>query len=98
MTEQQLEKWAKKEAAKRGVLAYKFRSPSKRGVPDQLFLYAGCVMFIEFKNPKGTGKLSPLQVKEIQLLRDNGASVYVVQTKERFINLMVLLKARSAGI
>ena len=83
MTEAQLEKWAKGEAKKAGVLMYKFRSPNKRGVPDQIMFYKACTVLAEFKSPKGTGKLSPLQEKEIALLRAHEIPVIVVD-KERF--------------
>ncbi len=84
MTEAQLEKWAKGEAKKAGVLMYKFRSPNKRGVPDQILFYKGHTLLVEFKSPKGTGRLSPLQEKEIKLLRAQNMSVAVVASKESF--------------
>ena len=84
MTEAQLEKWAKGEAKKAGVLMYKFRSPNKRGVPDQILFYKGRTLMVEFKSPKGGGRLSPLQEKEITLLRGHEIPVIVVDNKERF--------------
>jgi len=85
MTEAQLEKWAKGEAKKRGVLMYKFRSPQKRGVPDQILFYRGATLLVEFKSPSGKGVLSPLQQKEIATFRAARMAVAVVDTKVGFI-------------
>jgi len=41
-------------------------------------------MFVEFKTPKGTGKLSGNQVSEIALLRKHGADVYVIDDYAAF--------------
>ena len=40
-------------AAKRGVLTFKFSSPSHRGVPDRIFMANGNVLFLEVKRPGG---------------------------------------------
>ena len=92
MTEAQLEKWAKGEAKKRGVLTYKFRSPQKRGVPDQILFYDGEAMLVEFKSPSGKGVLSPLQQKEIAKFRGAGFMVCVVDSKKEFLYALGLLK------
>lgn len=84
MTESDLEKWAAKYARGKGVLAYKFRSPNRRGVPDQMFLFNGQTLFVEFKSPSGLGKLSPLQVKEIATLNAAGFFVEVIKDKDTF--------------
>ena len=91
MTEAQLEKWAKGEAKREGVLMYKFRSPQKRGVPDQILFSAGTPMLVEFKNPNGKGVLSPLQAKEIAGFRAAGVLVEIVDSKESFIDALNLL-------
>ena len=95
MTEAQLEKWAKGEAKKAGVLMYKFRSPNKRGVPDQILFYKGRTLMVEFKSPKGGGRLSPLQEKEITLLRGHGMSVAVVAGNASF---SIVLDALIEGV
>lgn len=38
-------------AAKKGVLTFKFSSPSHRGVPDRIFMCNGNVLFLEIKRP-----------------------------------------------
>ena len=74
---------------KAGILAYKMRSPSRRGVPDLLLMHAGYCIFIEVKSPNGTGRLSPLQVRTHEQLESFGMSVHVVSDAaagERLIN------------
>lgn len=60
-----------------GILVYKFTSPSKRSVPDRIFvLPGGHVFWIEFKR---LGKEpTPAQTVEIEKLRKQGVTVYVV--------------------
>lgn len=59
------------------ILVYKFTSPGRSHVPDRLFVTAaGHVFWIEFKR-KGK-KPTPAQEVEIKKLRDQGATVYVV--------------------
>ena len=77
MTESQIERAVCNHASSIGMLAYKFTSPGRRGVPDRLFITDnGRCFFIEFKTP--TGKLSPLQINEHKILRQRGVDVYTV--------------------
>ena len=41
------------------------------------------VRFVELKSPSGKGRLSALQLLEIAKLRDAGASVHVIESKEQ---------------
>jgi hypothetical protein len=67
-------------------LVYKFVSPSQSGVPDRVFIRAGAVVFVEFK---ATGKqLRPLQARVIAKMREQGATVHVIDSVEGFINVM----------
>ena len=69
-----------------GWLAYKFVSPSQSGLPDRLFIRNAQVVFVEFK---ATGeKLRPLQVKIIDKMREQGATVHVIDSVEGFIDVM----------
>lgn len=62
-----------------GILAYKFNSMGRAGVPDRLFLVPdGRIFFIEFKTP--TGRLSKLQGHEIRRIRRVNHDVYVVNS------------------
>jgi hypothetical protein len=69
-----------------GWLVYKFVSPSQSGVPDRLFIRAGLVVFVEFK---ATGEqLRPQQQRVIDKMREQGATVHVIDSVEGFINVM----------
>ncbi len=60
-----------------GAIVYKFTSPSKRSVPDRVFvLPGGRVFWMELKR-RGQ-KPTPSQAVEIEKLRKQGATVYVV--------------------
>lgn len=66
-----------------GCLVYKFTSPSRRSVPDRLFIMPGgkgC-FFIEFKR-KGC-KPTPAQEIEIAKIRAQGTTVGVVDDVNR---------------
>jgi len=58
-------------AEQRGMLALKFTSPGRAGVPDRIFIgpYA-TIMFIEFKAPGK--KPSVLQTRHLSTLRNLG--------------------------
>jgi hypothetical protein len=68
-------------------LAYKFTSPSCRGVPDRMFISPdGNVLFIEFKRK---GHLpTALQEKKIKELRDHKMKVVIVDNIEQGIALI----------
>lgn len=60
-----------------GMLCYKFTSPSRRSVPDRMFITkTGVVFFIEFK--RAGQKPTAAQEVEIKKLRKQGVTVYVV--------------------
>jgi len=64
-------------AQKLGIMHYKFISPSKRSVPDRIFILpGGAVFWIEFKR-RGEHP-TPAQCAEISKLQKQGATVYVV--------------------
>lgn len=92
-TEAQLEKYGKKELRSIGCLVYKFVSPAKRGVPDDIVVCPdGQIIFIEYKAPNGSGKLSKIQRVEIQKLRDNKARVLIIEHVEQVNNLVHAIK------
>ena len=77
MLEKQIEKAVCDYAKSKGILCYKFVSPGHAGVPDRMFvLPGGIVFFIEFKRLGGVP--TPLQMREIERLRSQGVSVFVV--------------------
>jgi hypothetical protein len=64
-------------ARDRGMLVYKFTSPSRAAVPDRLFIRPnGTVFFVEFKR-KGQVP-TPAQAREHQTLRGHGINVFVI--------------------
>ena len=64
-----------------GWLAYKFTSPSFKGVPDRIFIRKGVIFFIEFKS---LGKKpTKLQAKTIDRIRSQGFDVYVVDNIDK---------------
>jgi len=66
-------------AKEQGMLVYKFTSPSRRSVPDRMFItLRGQVFFIEFKR-KGE-PLTPGQAREHQRLKEQNVSVYVIDS------------------
>jgi len=79
--EAKLEEKIVKFARNLGVVAYKFTSPSKRSVPDRIFIFPGNrVVFIEMK--RLGEKPTDNQWREINKLIDQGAEVYVCDSSE----------------
>jgi hypothetical protein len=76
MLEKQIEKKVCDHAKQRGWKVYKFTSPNNRSVPDRLFLKGGIARFIEFKR-EGC-KPTPGQAREIELIREKGFRVDVI--------------------
>ena len=78
MLEKDIEKYFMRRVAQVGGRAYKFVSPSNRGVADRVVcLPDGTTHFVELKRPGG--KLSPLQrqfAMEMQALGQNYACLW----------------------
>lgn len=68
-------------AEKLGFVVRKVVYAGRRGAPDRWFFGRGYTFCIEFK--KRGGKPEPLQVKEIERLKNAGIPVYVVDNIER---------------
>jgi Holliday junction resolvase len=85
--ERDIENYLVKRAKEAGGVAYKFTSPSRRGVPDRVCVFPnGCLIFVECKAPKK--KPTVLQVKEIEKLRNLGQEVFVVDSKETIDDIL----------
>lgn len=71
-------------AKSKGCLVYKFTSPSRRSVPDRLFITPnGVVGFLEIKAP---GKEpTPAQAHQMRLIEKRNAPVDYADTKEKGI-------------
>jgi hypothetical protein len=81
-TEWHVEQWAKQHAKNKGWYVRKFTSVAHRSVPDDVFAKGGRLFFVEFK---ALGKIpTDLQKHEHELLRQAGQTVYVVDSREQF--------------
>jgi len=79
-----------------GCKNYKWRSRGNAGVTDRFFvLPGGTVIFVEFKAPDETGRLSALQKTEIEELQDLGAPVYICVNFEWFKKMLSFYLGRS---
>ena len=86
MKESSIEQGVVKYAKEKGFLAYKFTSPSNRGVPDRIFIKNGKLFFIEFKTPGK--KLSKFQEQVIKKLYLEGFKTYLVSNIAHGKNLI----------
>jgi len=81
-----------KYAKEQGCLVYKFTSPSRRSVPDRLFITpTGTVFFIEFKRlgEKPTAS-QEVEIEKIQLCDVAVRVADNVDDGKRFVDLMLL--------
>jgi hypothetical protein len=85
-TEKALQGWMRNKLLEHDVVCYKFSSPGNAGVPDLLCLHKGRAFFIEVKSPKGTGRLTVLQLAQIKRIQFQGIEVYVVSNKQDFFD------------
>lgn len=86
MAEKAVEELFKREAKKLGARTAKFVSPAHRGRTDQILMVDGAVVFVEIKT--ATGRLSPLQIKELVELEKQrccGTVLYGETGVRRFI-------------
>ena len=90
MLEKDIEDKVCRYARGKGMLAYKFTSPSRAAVPDRLFITKlGVFFFIEFKR---TGmKPTPAQTREHEKINNSNAHVYVIDNVEDGKSLIDLL-------
>lgn len=79
MLEKQIEGQLGKGIRSLNGLYFKFVSPGNAGVPDRIVVLPnGRTFFVELKRPGE--KLRPLQKKTIEMIRDKGAYVEVVDS------------------
>ena len=85
--EKQIEQYLVREVKKRGGVAYKFSSPSHRGVSDRVVCLPGQTWFVELKQPKG--KLSALQVlfaEEMEWLGQRYICLWSKEDVDKWLN------------
>lgn len=75
-----VESYFVKQAKKHGFLYFKFTSPSNNGVPDRIIIGHGLTIFVELKAPGE--KPRKLQTVVIDDMRNHGANVFVIDTKQ----------------
>ena len=91
MRESTIEEYLRRRVQQLGGRAYKWSSPSNRGVPDRICLFPNAlVYFVEVKAPGK--KPTPLQTKVIQLFRKWNHTVLVIDTKEKVDKFIQLVK------
>lgn len=76
-----VENYLRKQAEKNNYLCYKFVSPGNNGVPDRCIIGHGKTFFVETKAPGGEPR--KLQQKVIAKMQKHGATVFVIDTKEK---------------
>ena len=82
-TEKHLQTYLFKQAKAKGIYCRKMAAVGRRGFPDVLLAHQGYLIFLELKSPSGKGVLSPLQVKEIEHMRQAGIGVWVINQKDQ---------------
>ena len=96
MREKDVEQYLVDEVKKLGGVAYKFKSPQRRSVPDRLcVLPNGIIAFIECK---ATGEEpTPAQYREIDRLIDMGCWAFYVDRKSHIIKFSYKAKQMIGG-
>ena len=84
--ENDIEEYLIKTAKKKGFLCYKFKNSGQNGIPDRILIGYGKTFFIELKAPGE--KPRKLQIKKINEMRNHGATVYVVDSKEQIDQIL----------
>ena len=82
MLEKKIERHTVKYAKDKGILSYKFSSPSNRSVPDRIFINKyGIIVFVEFKQE---GKsLRELQQSTYNKFKERNCNIHVVDSIEK---------------
>jgi len=78
--ERDIEAYLVKRVKSLGGMAYKFVSPSNRGVADRLVVLPGQIWFVEVKQE--SGRLTALQALFMEQMRRMGHNAIVVWSKE----------------
>lgn len=97
MTEKSFQDWCVKQAKAAGWLVYKTHSPNNRGFPDLTMVsppnrFAGVnvprVVFVELKNPNGSGGLTRIQADLLNQLIDRGVEAYECNSRDQFVAIL----------
>lgn len=96
--ESEIENYLRKKCQENDILYYKFTSPANSGVPDRILIGYGQTLFVELKRPPIKNKVfkpRPLQVATFNAMRKHGATVYVIDTKQKVDDLIQKLVPKS---
>jgi hypothetical protein len=97
MLEKELEALCKKKSGQVGCLLLKLSPQYLAGLPDRLLIGPGGMVLVEFKRPGG--KVTPLQAAlHKQINRVRPGSVYVIDSKEGFLNLLQTVSDRGSDV
>lgn len=80
MLESKIENYFQQQINKCGGITFKFKSPTMRGVPDQIVLYDGNTYFVEMKAPGE--KPRPSQKAVHRIFESQDIPVYTLDTIE----------------
>lgn len=83
MLESKVQKDIQKLLDKRGAYVVKVISGNRRGIPDLLVCYKGQFLGFEVKTPTTKNKASPLQLKNIEMIRKANGIASVVWEVEQ---------------
>lgn len=93
MRERNIEQFFRNAVKEHGGLALKFTSPGFDGMPDRLVLFpGGRIAFAEIKAPGR--KPRPVQAARHALLRDLGFRVYVIDSKDKVMEVIDDIQTR----
>jgi len=96
MLERDIERYLVDRVHELGGEAYKFTSPSHRGVFDRIVVMPrGIVWFVELKSP--TGKMSRLQELFQKRLTELGQRNVVLSSKDAVNNFIEILKSEQTS-
>lgn len=84
--ENHVEGYLLKQCEQHQLLCFKFVSPGRNGMPDRVVIGNHRVVFVETKAPGG--KPRKLQLVVHQQMRDHGADVRVISTRQEVDDLI----------
>lgn len=91
MLESKVQKDIQKLLDKRGAYVVKVISGNRRGIPDLLVCYKGQFLGFEVKTPATRNKASPLQLKNIEMIRKANGMAHVVWEVEQVKDFLDLI-------
>lgn len=91
MLESKVQKDIQRLLDKRGAYVVKVISGNRRGIPDLIVCYKGQFLGFEVKTPATWNKASPLQLKNIEMIRKARGMAHVVWEVEQVKDFLDLI-------